>query len=72
MNYVLVAYFFGLFMLMEDGSYYLKIIELILKNIPYAWIMFALWKLLDKTVMNFWTFINYAYNVKYVLEYMLK
>ena len=53
---VLLAYFFGLSMLMEDDSCYLKIIGLILKKIPYAWIMFAFWKLLDKTAMNFWTF----------------
>ena len=65
---VLVAYFFGLSMLMEDDSCYLKIIGLILKNIPYAWIMFALWKLLDKTAINFWTFMDYAYNVKYAFS----
>ena len=63
---VLVAYYFGLSMLMEDGSYHLKIIELILKNISYVWIMFAHWKLLDKIAMNFWTFMDYAYNAKYV------
>ena len=63
---VLIAYLFGLSMLMEDSSYYLKIIELILYNLPYVWIMFAPWKLLNKIVMNFLTFMDCAYNAKYV------
>ena len=69
---VLVAYFFGLSLLMEDSSCYLKIIKLILKNIPYAWLIFAPWKLLDKTAMNCWTFMDCAYNVKYMFFMFLE
>ena len=38
----------------------------ILMNFLYVWNMFAPWKLLDKIVMIFWTFMKCGYNAKYV------